>query len=239
MRLGVTNGGDTINYDHADWALARLECGEEEPPAPTPQPPANTALPAISGTAQEGKTLSASTGTWTNSPTGYAYAWKRCDSAGANCSAVSGASGAQYSLGAADVGKTLRVTVTATNGAGSSSATSAASAVVSPAPAPPPLPPPVNVDPPTVVGAGKVGKELRASPGTWTNGPTRFVYEWRRCREYKVDCQTIVGATREIYVPTSEDVDFHVVVVVTAWNVSGTASAWSLVKPNERLRIRP
>lgn len=26
LRLVVTNGGDNIDYDHADWALARIEC---------------------------------------------------------------------------------------------------------------------------------------------------------------------------------------------------------------------
>jgi hypothetical protein len=27
LRLVVGNGGDNINYDHADWAEARIECG--------------------------------------------------------------------------------------------------------------------------------------------------------------------------------------------------------------------
>ena len=36
----------------------------------------------VSGTAQEGKTLSAVRGDWTNQPTSYAYQWLRCDSGG-------------------------------------------------------------------------------------------------------------------------------------------------------------
>src|SRR5204863_277900 len=27
LRLVVTDGGDGVDYDHADWALARVECG--------------------------------------------------------------------------------------------------------------------------------------------------------------------------------------------------------------------
>jgi lysophospholipase L1-like esterase len=93
-------------------------------------PPANTALPAISGTAQQGQTLSASTGSWSNSPTSYAYQWQRCASSGGSCSAISGATGTSYLLQSADVGATIRVAVTATNASGSAAATSAAAGPV-------------------------------------------------------------------------------------------------------------
>jgi hypothetical protein len=35
----------------------------------------NTSPPTISGTAQEGKTLTGDHGTWTNNPTSYVYSW--------------------------------------------------------------------------------------------------------------------------------------------------------------------
>ena len=37
LRLVVTNGGDTADYDHADWANARITCGggSNQPPVPT------------------------------------------------------------------------------------------------------------------------------------------------------------------------------------------------------------
>jgi thermitase len=120
-------------------ALSQPVGGSAPPPPPPPASPANTTLPTVSGSAQDGQTLSASTGTWSGSPSSYGYQWQRCDSSGAGCSSVAGATAASYAVTSADVGATMRVTVTATNSAGSASATSAATAVV--APAPPPAPP--------------------------------------------------------------------------------------------------
>ncbi|HEV2980323.1 MAG TPA: hypothetical protein VGX51_02745 [Solirubrobacteraceae bacterium] len=99
-------------------------------PATVPVPH-NTSPPTISGTAQQGQQLSASTGTWSGSPTSYEYEWLRCNSAGASCSAIAGAASATYTLGEADVGSTLRVAVSAGNEGGESEpATSAQTAVV-------------------------------------------------------------------------------------------------------------
>jgi hypothetical protein len=94
--------------------------------------PTNSAAPTISGTPQVGQTLTANPGTWNSSTTpSYAYQWQRCDTAGNNCQSISGASAQTYTVQSADVGFTLRVVVTATNGSGSSSATSSQTAVVS------------------------------------------------------------------------------------------------------------
>src|SRR5581483_2035645 len=83
------------------------------------QPPVNTAPPAISGTPAVGNTLTASNGTWSNSPTSYAYQWFRCDAAGANCTTtITGATSSTYTLVAADQGLQVAVTVTASNSAG-------------------------------------------------------------------------------------------------------------------------
>jgi hypothetical protein len=134
LRLVIGNGGDNINSDHGDWASARLTCASP-PPSPPPATlvtsPSVTSAPAISGTAQQGLTLTASSGTWAGTtPMTYSYQWQRCDSGGAACSAVAGATGAAYVPVSADLGKTMRVSVTATNSAGSATASSAATGAV-------------------------------------------------------------------------------------------------------------
>src|SRR5437762_6317567 len=60
----------------------------------------------------------------------YAYQWQRCESGGAACGAIVGATGSSYLVAGGDAGMTLRVAVTASNSAGSATATSAATAVV-------------------------------------------------------------------------------------------------------------
>ena len=103
--------------------------------SPTPTPPTNTALPVITGTAQQGQTLSASTGSWNGTqPIGYGYQWKRCNSAGANCVPLTGATTNSYTATSTDVGATLTVTVTATNSAGSATATATPTPTIQPAP---------------------------------------------------------------------------------------------------------
>jgi len=107
--------------------------------ASVPVPPSNTSPPTIAGTAQEGQTLTAGSGIWSGTqPINYAYQWQRCESSGANCAPIAGATTTTYTLTAAEVGSTVEVAVTASNMAGSGTASSAPSAVVVPAPGPPP-----------------------------------------------------------------------------------------------------
>src|SRR5260221_10380883 len=92
--------------------------------------PANTALPTISGTPTVGQTLTANDGTWSNTPTSFAYQWLRCNGGGNNCASVANGTQKTYTLVGADSGNTIRVRVTATNTDGSSSAQSAQTAPV-------------------------------------------------------------------------------------------------------------
>jgi hypothetical protein len=111
-------------------AVATAPPSPPSAPSPSDLSPSNTSPPVISGTAQQGQKLSASAGSWSGTPAGYSYQWQRCGSGGVSCAPISGATGATYLLGSADVGSTMRVSVTASNSAGSATASSAATAVV-------------------------------------------------------------------------------------------------------------
>jgi hypothetical protein len=79
--------------------------------------PVNSVAPALSGTAQEGQTLTCSTGTWSGSPT-YTYQWKR------DGNNITSATNSTYTLVLADVGQNIKCVVTATNFVGSATADS-------------------------------------------------------------------------------------------------------------------
>jgi len=81
--------------------------------------PVDSSPPTISGTAQQGQTLTEHNGIWTNSPTGFTYQWLQCDSLGNGCMPIAGAAGQTYVPTAADVGHRLAVQETASNKAGS------------------------------------------------------------------------------------------------------------------------
>jgi hypothetical protein len=92
--------------------------------------PVDVSVPLVTGTAQQGQTLSATAGTWTAPDATFAYQWQDCDTAGANCVDVAGATSATYAVAPTDVGKTLHVVVKASNRFGTATVPSAPSAVV-------------------------------------------------------------------------------------------------------------
>jgi hypothetical protein len=72
-------------------------------------------LPQITGSPNDGQTLSASFGSWSGVAPGFTVEWDRCDAAGdaGSCVPLSGVTNRVYRLSSADVGTTLRVVVTA------------------------------------------------------------------------------------------------------------------------------
>jgi fibronectin type 3 domain-containing protein len=186
-------------------------------------PPVNTSPPTISGTTVQGKTLTASPGSWSHKPTSYAYQWKRCNSSGGACASITGATAKSYTLVSADVGATMRVAVTASNSGGSATATSAATAVVQVAPTPP-----TNTSPPTINGTANDGQTLTAAPGSWSGTqPISYAYQWKRCDSNGANCASITGATSSTYTIVTADVGGTLEVLVTASNAGGSQQATS------------
>jgi hypothetical protein len=183
--------------------------------------PQNTAAPTISGTAKEGSTLTASTGTWTNSPTSFVYQWQRCATDGTGCGDINGATDKTYTPTSGDVSHTLRVVVTATNADGKASTSSEPSAIVDSKNGP------NNTVKPTVTGTAVVGEQLRVSNGSWSPTPTSFSRQWQRCNADGNGCLNIAGATGATYGVRSADVGHRLRALVTARASGGTATAVS------------
>jgi predicted secreted protein len=125
--LGTLTGdfmlqGLQIGAEQADVVTftATLESGENMVVTIGPY---NTVLPAVTGTLDEGDTLTTTNGTWLGDATiTFARAWQRGNVADGNDPSwanISGATATTYILAAADVGKYIRCRVTATNSVGS------------------------------------------------------------------------------------------------------------------------
>ena len=196
--------------------------------AASPSVPVNTALPVVSGTAQVGQSLTATTGSWSNSPTSYGYQWRRCDTAGAACTDIASATAATYLVQAADIGSTLRVQVIASNAGGPSApATSAQTTVVTAAP--PSVP--ANTAPPAVTGSTFEGQTLSGSTGSWSNSPTSYTRQWARCDSGGANCTDIAGATAATYLLVAADQGSTIRVRVTATNAAGPGAPATSARP--------
>lgn len=93
--------------------------------------PDNTTPPAVVGIAQDGELIAAKDGEWAGTdPMTFTYQWQVCDGAGGNCANVNGATAKVYRVATADVGRRLRVQVTAKNASGSKTEAAEATAPV-------------------------------------------------------------------------------------------------------------
>ena len=195
--------------------------------------PVNATQPAISGTPTVGSTLTATQGTWSESPTSFAFQWVRCPTSGglpdgSDCATVGGATTQAYIVSSADSGFRLRVRVTASNSDGQTTAASNATAVVEAAGSQAPA----RVADPQISGTAKVGSTLTATQGQWTNNPTSYAFQWVRCPSSGGDslgsnCATIGGATNQTYVLAAADQGSRMRVRVTAKNASGSGTSAS------------
>ncbi len=191
--------------------------------------PKPTGQPTISGRPVVGSVLTASTGSWSGTgPFNYTYRWLRCPASGGGgngegCTTISGATFRRYTVRQADVGRRLRVRVTAANSEGSASAVSNATAAVQAAPTRP-----RNSTAPSISGTLQVGQTVTANNGDWTGQqPMTFTYQWRRCDSNGGSCSDISGARSKTYALTSADQGNTLRVRVTARNAAGSTTATS------------
>jgi hypothetical protein len=186
--------------------------------------PTLTAAPVVSGTLQEGRKLTATNGTWTGTgAVTYTYQWYRCDGTGAHCSSVHGATRATYTAVAADVGKTIGLTVKATDTTGT---IAAYAGLVGPIAAQAATLTATTAA--TVTGTPAVGTALTAAGAAWSEATTSTAYSWQRCNAHGRICSFITGATSSSYTPTAADAGHTLVAVVTAVAGGVSQAVWSL-----------
>lgn len=186
-------------YAHRQVFVRAAEVDRHDPRKPAVT---NTALPAISGNAKVGEDLTASSGSWSRQVAGFGYQWY------VDGAAVGGATGTTYRPRPADLGKSVTVEVTvddpyfADASARSEPAGPVARGTFT------------SVEAPAVTGVAKIGRWLKASPGTWAPSPETVAYQWLR------DGVPIRGATANTYHIKALDWGARLSVRVT---VSGTA----------------
>jgi hypothetical protein len=161
----------------------------------------STTAPAVTGTPVLGRTLHASTGSWSITPDALAYQWY------AGRSPIAGATDPTYVLTAADAGHRIHVRVTATAAGYTTLAIDSASTarvVLGRA----------TEDKPTVTGRAVLGRTLHARVATFAPTTATPHYRWYRGHE------PIHGARDATYQVRPADVGhrLHVVVTMRAHN---------------------
>ena len=181
----------------------------------------NTALPTISGVARVTETLTATSGTWLNSPGSYSYRWEE-SSDNLLWDSISGATSSTFSLTASQAGKYVRVqvkgikTISATDYSEVvySTGTTAVTGLVI-----------TNTLAPVVSGAWTVGTSISTSSGTWSTSGS-YTYKWQRSSDAS-SWSDISGATSSSYTLTSDDSGKFVRSVVTITSSTGAGTAYS------------
>jgi len=179
--------------------------------------PENLTPPALGDSFRQGSTLTAANGSWTQTPppASFAYQWQRCASDGAGCTDLQGQTSRTYTIAAADVSRTLTVTVTATNSDGTNDATSDPSPVIASTNGP------SNDVQPAISGTAQLGQTLSVTNGTWIPPASTSTYQWQLCASDGSSCLNVNGATKQTYQLGTESVSHTLRVLVTAHTAGG------------------
>lgn len=129
--------------------------------------PVNTVSPSVTpSSAAAGSTFSCSTGTWTNSPTSYAYQWQYFEGGAFGWLSISGQTASTFNSTGYG-GLSIRCIVTATNSGGSTAATSNQATVTSAVSIP-------SGGSVTLTGSNTAGSVITATTSGWANSPTSY-----------------------------------------------------------------
>ena len=218
--LGVSIASNTSGVTIADAEATGTINNDESQQQVTSDTEPPTGLPAISGTARVGKTLTASVSEIADADglTGVSYAYQWIANDGSTDTDIASATAASYMLVAGDVGKTVKVRVTFTDGGGTEETlTSAATgAVVAANSLPTGLP--------TIAGTAQVGETLTAAVSGIADedGLTGATYAYQWITDDGTSDTDIAGATEASYTLTSAEAGKTVKVRVTFTDDGGT-----------------
>ena len=208
----------------APLLLVVLSAAVGAAPATVTVGPTPSSRPTIAGSATQGSRLTATPGSWHGSGTiRYVYRWYRCDTMGGHCSPLRGATGAQHTLSANDVGHTLGLNVRAADSTGS---TNGYASLIGPvAGAPSPL---RSIVQPAISGTAVLGGSIQVDSGTWSEAPKSFTYQWVRCNANGRACAPIAGDNTASHAVVRRDVAHALVAIVQARSDTTSRAVLSL-----------
>jgi hypothetical protein len=180
--------------------------------------PFNTVAPTTSGTVKIGSTQTAANGTWSNTPTTYAYQWQK-SADGISWIDLSGATNSTYVPTFDIANLQVRVNVSAGNAVDTATVSSA---VISGF-----VPPQATVIP-AISGTKTVGQTLTTDAGTWPSTSSGYVYQWQKSADSGVTWTNISGATATTYVLVAADAGYQIRSQVSLTANAGSSSAYSL-----------
>ena len=166
--------------------------------------PINQSLPMISGSATVGSALTCSSGVWDDSPTAFAYSWRR------DGTPISGADADTYTISTADEDDALECLVTASNAAGEATASSNPAGVPAPTSIAVPSANPIGPSTPTPSGQpqgaepshGVLGTRSHLAPKTKASPLFRALAKCRKIKNRRKRTKCEVAAHRRYHVAT-------------------------------------
>ena len=191
--------------------------GFSEPIAAT-APPVNTSAPMVSGSAFETSTMTLiSKGQWSGVvETQLLTQWQICATA-VTCVDISAANTATYIATSSDVGKSIRVKITAPYSQKNVEVFSNQTPLIKKAH--------TNVFAPTLLSYADIGDTIDIFKGAWEGlSITKLSYIWQRCSSLN-SCKNIIGETSNTYKPTTSDRGYYLRVGESP--SAGTAYAYS------------